>query len=111
MSKDEAKKEWEAFTRKVLIYIALIIMAVAALFPILFCLSASLRTQDDLFRNMFPFSIKSLIPTAATLENYVIIFTKHEFWRPIMNTIIVTVFTIIFGCILNSMAAFAFTCF
>jgi len=101
----------KSFTRKILIYIALIIMAVAALFPILFCLSASLRTQDDLFRNMFPFSIKSLIPTAATLENYVIIFTKHEFWRPIMNTMIVTVFTIIFGCILNSMAAFAFTCF
>ena len=35
----------KSFTRKVLIYIALIIMAVAALFPILFCLSASLRTQ------------------------------------------------------------------
>ncbi len=101
----------KAVTRKVLIYLILIMMVVASLFPILFCLSASLRTQEDLFQNMFPFSLKSLIPTAATLENYVTIFTQYEFWRPIMNTLIVTIFTIIFGCILNSMAAFAFTCF
>ncbi len=101
----------KASIRKILIYIALIIMTIASLFPILFCLSASLRTQEDLFRNMFPFSLKSLIPTAATLENYVIIFTQFEFWRPIMNTLIVTLATILFGCILNSMAGFAFTCF
>lgn len=96
---------------KVILYIVLFIMVVVSLFPILFCLSASLRTQDDLFQNMFPFSFKSLVPVKVTLENYVVIFTKYEFWRPIMNTLIVTGLTILFGCLINSIAGFAFTCF
>lgn len=96
---------------KVVLYIILLIMVVVSLFPIAFCLSASLRTQDDLFRNMFPFSFRALIPTQMTLSNYEIIFTKYEFWRPIMNTLIVTLLTILFGCLLNSVAGFAFTCF
>lgn len=96
---------------KVVLYIILLIMVVVSLFPIAFCLSASLRTQDDLFRNMFPFSFRALIPTQMTFSNYEIIFTKYEFWRPIMNTLIVTLLTILFGCLLNSVAGFAFTCF
>lgn len=95
----------------VVLYIVLLIMAFVALFPILFCLSGSLRTQDDLFKNMFPFSIHSLIPSAVTMENYITIFNKFEFWRPVLNTVIVTVITIILGCLVNSIAAFAFTCF
>lgn len=98
-------------TKKIIIYIVLIVMAIASLFPIFFCFSASVRTQDDLFKYMFPFTLKSLIPSEITGENYAIIFTAYEFWRPIVNTLIVTVVTIIFGCILNSMAGFAFTCF
>ena len=98
-------------TKKVLIYIVLIIMTIASLFPILFCLTASLRTQEDLFKYMFPFTVKSLFPTDITLENYKIIFTQYEFWRPIKNTLIVTILTIILGCVINSMAGFAFSCF
>ena len=96
---------------KVAIYIVLIVMVIVSLFPILFCLSASLRTQEDLFQSMFPFSFRALIPTKITFENYVIIFTKYEFWRPILNTVIVTAYTIFFGCLVNSIAGFAFTCF
>lgn len=104
-------RKQKRITKKVVIYIVLVIMTIASLFPIFFCLSASLRTQEDLFRNMFPFTIKSLIPTAVTGENYSILFTKYEFWRPILNTMIVTVASIILGCLINSMAGFAFTCF
>lgn len=96
---------------KVSLYFVLIVMAFVSIFPIFFCLAASLRTQDDLFRNMFPFTIRSLIPTEFTLQNYLIIFQKYNFARPIMNTLIVTSITIIFGCLINAVAAFAFTCF
>jgi ABC-type glycerol-3-phosphate transport system permease component len=95
----------------VILYLVLIVMVIVSLFPILFCLSASLRTQEDLFQNMFPFTARSLIPTKATLENYVIIFTQYDFLRPIVNTLVVTLLTILFGCLLNSLAAFAYTCF
>lgn len=98
-------------TKKVFIYIVLAIMTFASLFPILFGLSASLRTQEDLFKNMFPFTIRSLLPTNLTFENYIGIFTEYNFWQPIANTLIVTAVTIVLGCIINSMAGFAFTCF
>lgn len=95
----------------ILLYIVLILFVFVALFPILFCLSASLRTQEELFQSMLPFTLRALIPTKLTFENYVIIFTQYEFWRPIMNTLIVTGLTIFFGCLINSIAGFAFTCF
>ena len=98
-------------TKKLAIYIALVVMTVVSLFPVIFCLSASLRTQEDLFKNMFPFTIKSLLPTELTAVNYIAIFTEYDFWRPIVNTLIVTILTILLGCVINSMAGFAFTCF
>ena len=98
-------------TKKLAIYIALVVMTVVTLFPVIFCLSASLRTQEDLFKNMFPFTIKSLLPTELTAVNYIAIFTEYDFWRPIVNTLIVTILTILLGCVINSMAGFAFTCF
>ena len=36
---------------------------------------------------------------------------EYDFWRPIVNTLIVTILTILLGCVINSMAGFAFTCF
>lgn len=98
-------------TKKLAIYIVLVVMTVVSLFPVIFCLSASLRTQEDLFKNMFPFTIKSLLPTELTAVNYIAIFTEYDFWRPIVNTLIVTILTILLGCVINSMAGFAFTCF
>lgn len=97
--------------KKLVIYIVLIIMTIISLFPVAFCLSASLRTQEDLFKNMFPFTLKSLFPTELTAWNYIAIFTEYEFLRPVVNTLIVTILTIILGCVINSMAGFAFTCF
>ena len=46
-----------------------------------------------------------------TAVNYIAIFTEYDFWRPIVNTLIVTILTILLGCVINSMAGFAFTCF
>ena len=97
--------------RNIIIYVVFIVMAFVSLFPILYCVSASLRTQQNLTESMLPFTIWSIIPKKITFENYIMIFAKYDFWRPMINTLIVTVFTIIFGCILNALAAFAFTCF
>lgn len=97
--------------RKVLLYLTLAIIAFCSLFPLLFCLSASLRTQQDLSANLFPFSFKSLIPSEFTFSNYKTIFTDYHFIKPILNTVIVTGASIIGGCLLSSIAAFAYSCF
>ena len=97
--------------KNITLYIILILMVIISLFPIFFCLSASFRTQEDLFSYMFPFSLRSLIPTNFTFENYYAIFKDYGFIRPVLNTILVTGVSIFFGCLINSVAAFAFCCF
>ena len=97
--------------RNIIIYVVFIVMAFVSLFPILYCVSASLRTQQNLTESMLPFTIWSIIPKKITFENYIMIFAKYDFWRPMINTLIVTVFTIIFGCILNALAASAIAYF
>ena len=104
-------REQKKTLKIVILYIVFAVMVIVSLFPILYCVMSSLRTQQDLSVHMLPFTIQSLIPQEFTLENYVIIFTKYTFWRPLLNTVVVTAASIVIGCIINSMAAFAFTCF
>lgn len=97
--------------KKVIAYIVLALMIFMSLFPVAFCLSASLRTQQDYAANMLPFSWKSLFPTEFTLENYKNLFTGYNFGRPIFNTLLVTSITIVVSCFVNAIAGFAFTFF
>lgn len=98
-------------TRKILVYVCFAFMIFVSLFPIIFCLASSLRSHEDYATNILPFTIRSIFPSELTLENYKIIFQDYQFWKPILNSAIVTFFSIAFGCILNSIAAFAYTCF
>ena len=93
------------------LYMVLVLIAFVSLFPILFCLSASLRTQQDLTAHLFPFTIRSLVPETFTIQNYIAIFREYGFLKPVWNTVFVTAVTIAGGCILNALAAFAYTCF
>ncbi len=97
--------------KNLFIYIGLIIITILTVFPLLWCLSASLRSDTEFFKYITPFSIHTLIPVELTFDSYIKLFSKYNFARPIVNTIIVSIVTIIAGCLLNSIAAFAFACF
>ncbi len=99
------------YIKNFFIYIGLIIITILTVFPLLWCLSASLRSDTEFFKYMTPFSINTLIPIDFTLDSYIMLFTKFNFARPIVNTIFVSIVTIITGCLMNSIAAFAFACF
>ena len=73
------KQQYFKLGSKVILYITLCIMVFVSIFPILFTVLASFQTQVELFRNMFPFTIRSLIPTSFTLENYIGIFVEYNF--------------------------------
>lgn len=94
-----------------IIYIVLILIAIITLFPLVWGLSASLRADTELYSYIMPLSIHTLIPVKITLKSWIELFTKYKFLRPVMNTVFVTAVTIILGCILNSIAAFAFAMF
>lgn len=95
----------------IVLYALLILVAVISLFPLLWGISASLRDDSELFRYVRPFNYHTFVPVQFTVKSYVELFTKYGFLRPVLNTIFVTSVSIVCGCIINSIAAFAFAMF
>ncbi len=99
------------YLKNALIYICLFLVAILTLFPLIWGISASLRDDSELFGYIMPFSVHTLIPVEFTFQAYIDLFTKYGFFTPVKNTVLVTGISIIFGCIVNSVAAFAFAVF
>ena len=97
--------------RTAMIYILLITVTIITLFPLLWGVASSLRTDQELFMYAMPFTAKTLIPQAPTLAAYRALFNEFDFMRPIINTLIVTGCCIFLGCAVNSVAAFSFATF
>ncbi len=86
-----------------LIHILLISVSVTCLYPLLWMIVSSLKTQDMIFKDI------SLIPHQFRLENYVLAWKEGGFGRNFFNSIIYTV-SVVFGIvIISSMAAYAFS--
>ncbi len=92
----------------VCIYMILTLIAVIMVFPLIYSFSFSLRPTEEIFRYISPVSIRTLIPENVTFENYVVIVRDYGFLQPIVNTLIVCLLAIAFGCLINSIAAMAF---
>ena len=88
------------------IYIMLIIIAVAMVFPLVFAVSSSLKPLDELFR--FP---PKVFPQRPTLDNFSDLFVTLSqsyvpFSRYLLNTVFITVVGTFGHLIIASMAAF-----
>ena len=70
-----------------LLLIVLIMFILLA--PFLWILIASFRPNMELVRN------QTLIPQNITLENYVSLFTKSAYWKWVINSFIVSLYTVI----------------
>ncbi len=70
-----------------LLVIVLIMFILLA--PFLWILIASFRPNMELVRN------QTLIPQNITLENYVSLFTKSAYWKWIINSSIISIYTVI----------------
>lgn len=86
-----------------LVIILLIAFSLATLFPFLWMISASLRTDVDLFRNPM-----NWIPQTLYLDNYKEVWTAIPFGRYFLNTVKLSVIITILQVVICSMAAYAF---
>lgn len=84
-------------------YIALVFLGVIAFLPVVFMISTSLKTPDEVFE--FP---PSLLPDVAQWQNYVKLFENLPIPRYMYNTFVVSGAAVVFNVIFDSMAAFAF---
>jgi ABC-type glycerol-3-phosphate transport system permease component len=93
------------------LYFVLILISVIALFPMLYILLASFRTDQEIFSYALPFSLHTIIPVHWTFENYHIIFTEFNFWKPVMNTFLVVFILVPVNLVVASIAGYAFAFF
>lgn len=86
-----------------LFLVVLLVLSVIALFPFLWMISASLRTDVDLFKNPM-----NWIPQTLYLNNYQEVWTAIPFAKYLWNTVKLSVVITFLQVIIGSMAAYAF---
>lgn len=87
------------------IHLFLITVAITCIFPLLWMVSSSLKTQEMIFKDM------SLVPKEFHFENYYLAWKEGGFGRYFINSIFYT-FSVVAGIvIIASLAAYAFSRF
>ncbi len=92
-------------TVNTMIHLFLITVSVSCIFPLLWMVSSSLKTQQTIF------SDTSLIPKTFHFANYYQAWMQGGFGRYFLNSIFYTVSVVIGIIIISSMAAYAFSRF
>jgi multiple sugar transport system permease protein/raffinose/stachyose/melibiose transport system permease protein len=85
------------------IHLFLLSVAVSCIFPLLWMVSSSLKTQETVFKDM------SLIPREFHFQNYILAWQQGGFGRYFLNSIIYTVSVVVGIIIVASLAAYAFS--
>jgi putative chitobiose transport system permease protein len=90
----------------------LIAVVIGLLFvlPLLWVLGGSLRPGSEVLAGLGDLSWRSLVPTDATLDNYVTLF-RGDFGRAVLNSVLVASLTVGIGLLLSASAAFALAVF
>ena len=95
----------------IILYTVLICIAIFTLFPLVFALVSSLRSDTEIYKYAMPFTIRTLIPVEPTLDSYITLFRDFHFLRALMNSLTVVIVLVPCGCLINSIAAMAFSMF
>jgi multiple sugar transport system permease protein/raffinose/stachyose/melibiose transport system permease protein len=90
-------------TLNLLIHLFLLSVAVTCLYPLLWMVASSFKTQETIFLDI------SLIPRQFHFENYYLAVKESDFGRYFLNSVFYTA-SVVFGIlIVSSLAAFAFS--
>lgn len=91
------------FTLNSLIHLFLISAAITCLYPLLWMVVSSLKTQETVFSNI------SLIPRQFHFENYYLAVKEGDFGRYFLNSVFYTVGVVLGILFIASIAAYAFS--
>ncbi len=89
-------------TKKIVIYIVLIAIAIFLTFPFVWLVSTSFKGEME---TIFP-NPPQWIPESPTFENYKAVFDKVDFFRSFLNSVIITVMGIFLNVITAALAAY-----
>ena len=85
--------------KKFLDYFLLLVIGLVWIYPFLWMVSASFKSQPEFFENRL-----GLIPQNPTLDNVIRIWEKANFSTYFINTVIVTIFAVIIVLIMTMLA-------
>ncbi len=74
----------------ILSYFVLVIWTVITIYPLIYTLISSLKTQTEMFSNLFG------LPETFVFSNYMDLFTKYKFYRNIVNSLVLASMTVFF---------------
>ncbi|WP_329793451.1 carbohydrate ABC transporter permease [Lentzea sp. DG1S-22] len=74
--------------------------------PLWWTVASALRSQEETFRALSPVSVWTLVPRGATVDNFLRLL-QGDFGRAMLNSVVVTVATLVLGLAVCSTAAFA----
>lgn len=85
----------------------MVLLAIFFIFPIVFMLVSSFKTDQQIFDDMQG-GILAFLPTGPlTLENYSQVFSKVPVGKFLLNSLFVSIVTVALGLVVNSMLGFA----
>jgi len=87
------------------IHLFLIAVSITCLFPLLWMVASSLKTQETIFKDL------SLIPHQFNFVNYYLAVKEGDFGRYFLNSICYTSFVVVGIVVVSSLAAYAFSRF
>ena len=87
--------------KRTFFYIGLILITFLVFFPFLYMLLSSFKTNADLF------NVKKLVAFTPTLQNYVDVFVRYEFLKPLRNTLIVSCISTVVSMLIGVPAAYS----
>lgn len=91
----------------VLKYIGLLLAAFVILMPIMWFITSSFRSNNEVFANINPFSFSKMFLGSYSLDNYRTIFSQYNFLQTVINTLVICLLTIAIGIVVCSMAGYA----
>ncbi|MFH1844281.1 MAG: carbohydrate ABC transporter permease [bacterium] len=90
-------------TGAVLLHAALLVGAAVTLMPLVWMVAASFMQPGE--ANSLP---PRLLPARPTLDNFVALFTRLDFLRNLVNSVVVTVLATVLSVLVTSLAGYAF---
>ena len=88
--------------------IGIISIIIFTILPIVFALGSSLRTDEEIFHYAAPLTLNTFLPVNVNFDSYLKLFVQYSFWKPVLNSLVVSAATVIFGFFVNALAGYAF---
>ncbi len=92
--------------RGVLAGFGLAVLGLVFATPYVWMVVSAFKPRAEIFANIYPLSWRTFVPLQPTLQNFIDLFTQHEFLRPLINSIGLAIAGVVISLTINSLIAF-----